>query len=727
VRYPQSGIIPLPAAIRRYFELSLYLLVSTGFLTLASTGGLDVPTVLLVGTALLLRGYLLVKRRTLLIPERWTSILTLAYAAFYLADYLLISRTFLSATVHLVLFVMAVRLFSARRDRDYYFLSVIAFLMVLAASVLTVNSTFLPAFAVFMLMAVGSFILMEMKRAAAKTTIQPQDPLLDHAYRKMALSIAGVTCGIVLFILLGAAAIFLLLPRISSRFVSAYVPENTVSTGFSDSVELGRIGQIQQSHSVVMHIQVDGDSNGGFDLKWRGIALNVFDGKTWSNPHERYIVSRRPDGSFLLPDLDRRSRPTAASSPQRPIHYRVLMEPLGSEVFFLASAPTSLFGNYRVVTMDSSGGVFDPDLEHPVGTYDATSNIAEPAPAQLRTASTAYPPEILWSYLRLPPSMDPRIPQLAAQVTSQSTNNYDRALAVESYLRTHFAYALELPRTLPRDPLAEFLFVRKKGHCEYFASSMAVMLRSLEIPSRVVNGFHGGEFNDLTSQYVVRASDAHSWVEAYFPDYGWISFDPTPASPRSTSMQWSRAMLYMDAMQSFWREWVVNYDLRHQLILTQSTTQSGRELVQSLRAWARQRYESVLDAARRAQTTVSDAPQQWAITAVAIFVLLSAGVNARRLWAWLAKSRLASRPETSPQPGASLWYERMTKLMGRRGWPKSPMQTPGEFLVSIGDREMRKRVEEFTRQYESARFGVSAEAARKLPELYREIVGRKRQ
>jgi len=97
-------------------------------------------------------------------------------------------------------------------------------------------------------------------------------------------------------------------------------------------------------------------------------------------------------------------------------------------------------------------------------------------------------------------------------------------------LRHHYRYTLHLPTTAPKDPLANFLFERKEGHCEYFASAMAVMLRSLAIPSRVVNGFRGGEFNDLNGQYVVRASDAHSWVEAYFPGHGWVGFDPTPAS-----------------------------------------------------------------------------------------------------------------------------------------------------------------------------------------------------
>ena len=143
----QSGTISLAVAIGRYFEVALYLLVLTSFGMLASTGGLDTPTVLVVGAALLFRGYLLAKQHTLLIAERWTTVLTLGYVVFYLADYFLISGTFLNATVRLVLFVMLVRLFSAHRDRDYYFLTVISFLMVLSAAVLTVDSIFLLAFA----------------------------------------------------------------------------------------------------------------------------------------------------------------------------------------------------------------------------------------------------------------------------------------------------------------------------------------------------------------------------------------------------------------------------------------------------------------------------------------------------------------------------------------------------------------------------------------------------
>jgi protein-glutamine gamma-glutamyltransferase len=301
---PQSAIAPLPTAVQRYFEIALYLLVLCGFATLVSTGGLDLPTVLLVSAALLFRGYLLATRRTLLIPESWTTTLTLGYVAFYLADYFVFSGVFVGATVHLVLFVMVVRLFSTKRDRDYYFLAIIAFLMVLAAAVLTVDSIFLVAFSAFMLMAVVTCILMEMRSAATKASVQANSWSDDLAYRRMAVSLAGASPALAFLILLGAGAIFFVLPRISNGYLSAFARSREISTGFSDQVQLGQIGEIQQSNSLVMHIQIDGDQQGVYDfLKWRGVALNLFNGKTWSNPHAQHVVTSLGAGVVAKPRI----------------------------------------------------------------------------------------------------------------------------------------------------------------------------------------------------------------------------------------------------------------------------------------------------------------------------------------------------------------------------------------------------------------------------------------
>src|SRR6266571_855759 len=173
--------VTLAVAIRRYFDVALYLLIFTGFGTIASTGRLDVPTVLLVTLALLFRGYALARRRQVLLSERWTNLLTIACVGFYIADDFVISRAFLGATVHLVLFVVLVRLFSAQKDRDHYLLAVLSFLMVLSAAVLTVDSTFLVALGGFVLVAVTAFILMEMMHSSERAPVQARDPNVRHA------------------------------------------------------------------------------------------------------------------------------------------------------------------------------------------------------------------------------------------------------------------------------------------------------------------------------------------------------------------------------------------------------------------------------------------------------------------------------------------------------------------------------------------------------------------
>ena len=716
---PSQSANPLWAAVERYFEVSLYLLVFVGFGTLASTGGLEPITVVLVSGALLLRGYSLLSRRAMLLPERWTTPLTLAYALFYLADYFVISRTFLYATVHLVLFVVLVRLFSARRDRDFYFLAVLSFLMQLAAAVLTVDSTFLFAFAGFMLVGVITFILMEMRSSSARATIRAR-PLSDtDIARQMGFWLSAAAPGFVLFMLVAGGGIFFVLPRFSSTYLSAYVSNGGIATGFSDHVQLGQLGAIQQSSSLVMHIQIDGDRYGAYDLKWRGVTLNLFDGTSWSNPHEQRFV-RRLGGRFIFP---------AQSSPSvtpKVIHYRVLMEPVASSVFFLAPIAITLEGNYQVVSMDSAGAVFDPDPEHPVNSYEARSNIGRPPPAELRAASSEYPPDVLLNDLQMPGTLDPRITRLAEQITASDKDNYDKAVAIEQYLRTNFKYTLQLPRSLNRDPLAVFLFDRKQGHCEYFASSMAIMLRALGIPSRVVNGFRTGEFNDLTSQYLIRASNAHSWVEAYYPGYGWISFDPTPAAPAAGHTDWNRAMLYLDAMASFWREWIINYDLSHQHALGRQATQSALDWLRHAQFWVRHEYNALVRAATRSQQAISDAPLEWTAGALGAAVLLIFGANAQRIWRVISGRRIAARPNRYPASSATIWYQRSLRLLAKRGLRKSPAQTPEEFLQSISDQRVREPISRLTEHYERARFGHSPEDAARLPELFEELANLRR-
>lgn len=722
----QSGAIPLSKAIDHYFQLSLYLLVLTGFGTLASTGGLDLPSMVLVGLALAAQGYLLAQRRSVVISERWTTPLTIVYFVFFALDYLLLSRTFLSATVHLALFAVVTRMFSLRRERDHVTLAILAFLMVLASAVLTVDSVFLFFFAAFMLMAVTTFVLMEMRRSGLAANIQARHSSDPQEHRHLAFSLARVAPALMLMILAGAVAVFFLLPRMSAGYLGQYSFGTDFSTGFSDHVELGRIGQIQQSNAVVMHIQIDGDMVGKYDLRWRGVALANFDGHDWSNPREQFPLPRQPDGSFVVPSFGtwapaagRGSAPGSVLG-GKIIHYRVLMEPIGTNVFFLAPWVRSVHGDYRTVSVDSGAAVYDLDGAHAITRYEAESDVALPAPDALRTAGRTYPQQVVPKYLQLP-VLDPRIPRLASQITGEASNNFDRAAALEQYLKTRFGYTLQMPRTNATDPLASFLFERKQGHCEYFASSMTVMLRTLGIPARVVNGFRSDEFNDLTGNYVIRAKDAHAWVEAYFPGYGWQTFDPTPAGISGIPQGWNRAQLYLDAAASFWREWIISYDSSHQYVLSQAALGGTRGMIERAREWGRSHYASLLAWARHSQKHVQQSPRKWGIVGLLLVLLLLAAGNARRIARVLREKRLRTHPERSPELAAAMWYARMSRALARRGVQKPPAQTPHEFVRQIDNEPLRTRVAQFTDAYEAARFGNSSEEARRLPELCEEV------
>jgi transglutaminase-like putative cysteine protease len=723
------GAITMAKAIERYFNVALYLLVLSGFGTLASTGGLDLPAVVLVGLAIGLRGIQLLTRREFVIPERWTTVLTLIYVFIYLADYFFLSRGFLAASVHLVLFAMVVRLFSLQRTRDHYTLAVLSFLMVLAASVLTVGSVFLFSFAVFLLIAIVAFVLMEMQHSVASEPTHAQDPRVASSRvvsprvvsptQRMAYALLAIAPALMLMILAGSFLIFFLLPRVTSRYLTAYTPASDISTGFTDRVQLGRIGQIQQSSAVVMHIEIQNDLQGAYDLKWRGIALNNFDGRVWSNSFAQTQVRPAGDGSYrLAPLADPRAASVVAS---RSIRYRVLMEPLGTNVFFLAEWPRSLTGTFRQVSTDAGGAVYDLDADHPINRYEAESQLPEIDTDELRLAANTEPGDRnLDRYLKLPP-LDVRIAKLTEDITAQAPSNYEKAVAVERYLSTHFAYTLELPSSVPPDPLAHFLFERKKGHCEYFASSMAVMLRSLRIPTRIVTGFRGGEYNDLTGQYVVRASDAHSWVEVYFPGSGWISFDPTPAGSLLARTGWSRMDLYLDAAASFWREWIINYDVGHQRSLSKDAATSSRLFFEQARRWIERQHSVMLQWARRAHDHFTAFPVRWLGGLIAFTTVLIALWNVRRLIRGLRAHSLRAHPECAPRESAALWYDRMVNRMARLGWRKSPSQTPLDFVAAIQETALQEKVARFTRAYESARFGKSVDDAQSLPDLFKDV------
>jgi hypothetical protein len=247
------------------------------------------------------------------------------------------------------------------------------------------------------------------------------------------------------------------------------------------------------------------------------------------------------------------------------------------------------------------------------------------------------------------------------------------------------------------------------------------MLRTLRIPSRIVNGFRSGEFNDVNGSYIIRERDAHSWVEAYMPAYGWMTLDPTPADPVATGAAWDRLQLYLDAAAEFWREWVINYDFLHQRALTTTATRQGLHAFSRLRLWTRHLDSELLRQCQNARRRLWQSPLRWSAALLAFAGILLLVTARKKVALALRNLRLSRGPARAPEAFASLWYQRMLRLLARRGMPKSPAQTPSEFAAAIPEPALRRSVSEFTEHYQRARFGSSSEDAGKLPGLYQEI------
>ncbi|KPL78795.1 hypothetical protein ADN00_06095 [Ornatilinea apprima] len=162
--------------------------------------------------------------------------------------------------------------------------------------------------------------------------------------------------------------------------------------------------------------------------------------------------------------------------------------------------------------------------------YRVVSWAARLSADQLAAAGTEYPSEVLSAYTQLPETLPKRIKALAQTITEGSESSFEQSLLIQNYLRSNYSYSLEItPPPAGQDVVEYFLFEEKQGFCSYYASSMVVMLRSLGVPARVAAGYVTGGYNYYENAYIIPASNAHAWVEVYFPGFGWVEFEPTTA------------------------------------------------------------------------------------------------------------------------------------------------------------------------------------------------------
>jgi transglutaminase-like putative cysteine protease len=282
--------------------------------------------------------------------------------------------------------------------------------------------------------------------------------------------------------------------------------------GFTNRLDLRVRGELNDD--VVMRVRAPRPA------MWKGLVFDTYDGISWRTDQgdPRDLEGSPP---YFYP-LEFRSL-----GPRATLVQTYYIEAEGPSALFAAGQPDSIYYEGGLGIDDLGGLRLDSTLT-PGTVYSVVSSLGTASPGELRALPDEAPPENVQRYLQLPDDLPSRVGELARRITEGASTDYDKVKAIERWLADNYHYQIESP--VPeegRDAVDHFLFDTDVGFCEQFASATAVMLRSLGIPARFVAGYTPGTRNPFTGYYEVKNSDAHTWVEVWFPKVGWYEFDPT--------------------------------------------------------------------------------------------------------------------------------------------------------------------------------------------------------
>lgn len=430
----------------------------------------------------------------------------------------------------------------------------------------------------------------------------------------------------------------------------------------SREVALGDIGRLQRDFRPILEVVFlrGGRPAPAEDLGplLRSGALETFDGFSWREPERRFVLLEDradgiEDGWIALP---RRRVPAPPAG--EPLEQRVRHLAGGSDSLFAAGIPTAVGGPA------AAGGV----LSLGRGEVRAADNLPEGAEVRIRSVAGTGPYPLLddetlsrartEALLAIPPGHE-RTAALARQVLGGAAPGAPTLRALEAWLAARCAWSLDLPRPVAGTPVEQFLFTSRRGHCELFASSAAVMLRALGIPARVAVGFRGGVLDPAASTYTFRGADAHAWVEAWFEDRGWVTFDPTPGEAGLPERDGEEDGAGRAAGGS-WLDGVLRFDGAAQRRLLVGAARGARDLLRN----------SLLG---------SDGRARWGGIAALLAGLLLAGaallLRGRRGAAAAGEAPAPAAPAPAPPPEA---YALLLERMAAAGVPRLPAETARE-------------------------------------------------
>ena len=611
----------------------------------------------------------------------------------------------LLALAHFLVYLQLIKMFRAKSIFDDWILFLSGLVQVVVGGVMSQSDIVGMALFAWALCALWVLAIFTLYREVIRgrptsgtrvlPAIDPASPypgLIDLPFVWASVRVAVVTLAL-------GGAIFLIMPRVNS--VGGSLKSDLVGkhlTGFDDEVQLGQLGEILENDSVVMTIELFDDEGRRRappeDPHWRGMAMSRYDRGRWKRAHVSAVdLPYKGDGAMKL---------------SRVIRQQVRLEPTDNPVLFALRPILAAESGRKPITVEFNvhdGSLFRPESRPVSLDYVVVSSLDEEGRQINEEIPNSRSDDLLSIGPELRATLRPIVERVVAGI--DPTDRLAVARKLEAYLRDsgefHYTLMMDLvDRTI--DPVADFLINRKEGHCEYFASALTLMLRSVDIPARMINGFRGGDWNELASVLNVRQKHAHSWVEMLLDarptprGARWVTLDPTPSTERADSVAQvggvsTGVRQFSDFVRYVWVFYVVGFNYeRQQKFLYEPIRLLVLEAVDGL--------EKIGQAIRGAMNRLFDFPSFSSLFSirgffVSFFALTFLAFLARGLGFVLR--RIVRRWKTTHADGSAaaigvLFYRRLLGILSEAGLERHPSETPREFarraassLIGLGN------------------------------------------
>lgn len=618
----------------------------------------------------------------------------------------------LSLALEFSMALQVARLANRRRAPEHQQIALLAFLHLCAATVLSTEIVYGLVFLGFVLVAPSMLALThlrsEIERHYERSEHSVELGRVLASRRLVGTSFLLGTASLALPLFLISAFVFVLFPRIGTGFLGFTGDRGRAIAGFSDEVTLGDVGVIRDDRTVVLRVLPTDAGHTPppwLPLRLRGTSFDHYDGRRWTRTDSTASVPRAIGGEIPLTRLHH--------SDDREL--RIVLDHLDPPVVFLPagavalSIPPHLRETLEIPRPLTLFAGFDLRYDDPdaLGLRYTTWIDGDRSPAVREELEPSRTPR----YLEVPDGHGELVALAERMVGDASTpraraERIERALAYGDY-----RYSLVGIDPGARPPLLHFLFTTRSGHCEYFASAMVLLLRSVGVPARNVTGFLGARWNSYGRYYAVASGDAHAWVEAYLPEEGWVTFDPTPPGRNEVleaSGLWANLRAMSDALRMEWSSTVVGFDLRDQGNIVRALYR-GFRVARGMSGGSSRPSDASPRSSSRGGTRV-----------VAVLFVALALVGGVVLWRRRRRGPVGAPPNRAARRALSLVRD-LERILARAGHARPSATTPRAHVMALVDQGIvaAADAQEIVGLYEEIRFGgeeldPSREAAARL-------------